>query len=49
MLKEEWIEIGKDQIHIDHYVCNNGKEKEFLLLQQWHCLLKMVQAYWGAC
>ena len=22
---EEWIEIGKNQIHIDHYICNDAK------------------------
>ena len=23
--KEEWLEIGKNQIHIDHYICNDAK------------------------
>ena len=23
--KEEWIETGKNQIHIDHYICNEAK------------------------
>ena len=23
--KEEWIETGKNQIHIDHYICNDAK------------------------
>lgn len=26
-----------------------GKEKEFLLLLQWHCLVEMVQEYWVVC
>ena len=23
--KEKWVEIGKNQIHIDHYICNDAK------------------------
>ena len=25
------------------------KEKEFILLLQWHCLVEMVQEYCGVC